>query len=552
MASLELRHLPADVLGLDPWACDVLAQRPTPRSLPGMIVPGRLDEIPPYELRPDVDERKELAENLLDHLGPFQPHVAVLDSIRSIVDQDAAVVIAGQQPGFLGGPLYDIYKAVSAIKLAKELSKAWSKPVVPVFWNHADDHDIAEVHHLWIQNTNLDLRKVSLAGVSSGRTPFWDIRFDEERSRLGAIEELLRQSVLPDVTSADGGEATPGDAALASYLPRHGESFSNAFTRVLLDLFGEHGLIVVEPPWIRESLSRALAKVVASDVMAGLREGTEALRAAGSDHAIDPETAALVFHLEDGKRRALRAAGDEFRFDGEAGSRTGSELAAEIIQEPEAWSAGALLRPLAQDLALPVVAYVGGWGELRYHAQLPPLRARAGVPRTMFVPRLSATVVDPAARTSLERLDVTIDEALRARGHLGQEDDGEEGQSEASRALRLAAAEAKARLSRERETLAEVDRGLAQQLKKAADQMHTQVEKIAGKVERVQANSRGGTGRHLRRVNNAVFPRESPQERVHGSLPFVARHGRAWIDELVREIDPLPTEHVILYLGDPT
>src|SRR5207344_2072434 len=94
----------------------------------------------------------------------------------------------------------------------------------------------------------------------------------------------------------------------------------------------------------------------------------------------------------------------DYRYDGEAGARTAVELAAEIVQEPLAWSAGALLRPVVQDLVLPTAAYVGGWGELDYHAQLGPLRALAGAPATPFVPRLSATLVDAAARESLGKL----------------------------------------------------------------------------------------------------------------------------------------------------
>ena len=539
MTRLELQYLAADVLGLPPWARTTLATRPTPPSLPGMIVPSSLDEVPELQRSFDEEARAELTAGLADALAAFEPHVQVLESVRALREPGTAMVIAGQQPGFLGGPLFDVYKAMTAIRLARALSELWKRPVVPAFWNHADDHDIAEVHHLWIQNPNLDLRKVSLAGVSSGRVPFSNIRFDAERSRLAAIEELVAQNLAPAPHLED---------ALGLFLPRDGESFSNAFSRVMLRLFGASGLVVVEPDWIREPLSRSLAEIVVAELADALRTGGEVLQRAGSERVIDPDGAALVFHHEDGKRAALRLAGSDLRYDGEAGSRTAAELAAEIVQDPGAWSAGALLRPLAQDRTLPVVAYVGGWGELAYHAQLPTLRKRAGVPTTAFVPRLSATLVEPSASASLAKLGAGVEEVLRAKGHFGRDAEAPAAEAPAAAKLRSIARAARDELLDQREALSKVDRGLAQQLRKVAGQVHDSVEKLAAKADRVASNTKGGSRRHHRRLNNALFPRELPQERVHGLLPFAARYGTDWIETLQDEIDPLPTEHLVVHL----
>src|SRR4029453_3969200 len=99
----------------------------------------------------------------------------------------------------------------------------------------ADDHDIAEVHHLWIQNPNLDLRKVSLAGMSSGRTVLSQVVFDPGRHRLGALSELLRQNLW---------QGPEQERALELFVPQAGETFSGAFTRALLGLLGHLGLVV--------------------------------------------------------------------------------------------------------------------------------------------------------------------------------------------------------------------------------------------------------------------------------------------------------------------
>jgi len=541
MAGFALTHLSADSLGLEPWARAALAGRPRPRNLPGMILPDSLDAMPRLASSGkgfDEDARAALSHTLEANLTSRESHVHVIESVRALKHPDAALVVVGQQPGFLGGPLYNVYKAVHVIRLARALSETWGTPVLPAFWNHADDHDVAEVHHLWVTNANLDLRKVALAGMSSGRTPLSELVLEEGTHRLGAIAELLRQT-LPESASRD--------QAIDLFLPKNGETLAGAFTRVLLELFGARGLIVIEPEWIREPLSRSLAQIVSSDVAELLERGGAALEAAGSRPAIDARTAALLFRLEGGKRRALRLAPEGFRYDGEEGSRTGVELAAEILQEPSVWSPGALLRPIVQDRTLPVVAYVGGWGELAYHAQLPPLRDGTRTARTAFVPRLSATLIDPPTLESLRKLELDVGEVLAARGRLG-EDAPSAAESEVAARLRGIAGALKKELLGEQAALALVDRGLAQQLKKVADQSQALVEKLAQKADRVEANAGGRGRRHLRRLNNSLFPRESPQERVIGALEIVARHGTAWIDRLENEIEPLPTEHLVVTL----
>ncbi len=535
---IRLEHLPADAFELAPLARRALAGRPHPASLPGTCIPARVDDVPRPEERFEPDERRAIASALELNLSQLAPHVAVLDAVRTIAKPGTALVVAGQQPGFLGGPLYDLYKALHAIRLARALSAAWERPVVALFWNHADDHDIAEVHHLHVVNQNLDLRKVGLPGMSSGKRPFGEIVLSEDEHRLGPIAELLRQTLA---------ESEDRDAAIETFLPRDGESLAAAFTRAFTALLGPHGLVVFEPSWMRDTLSRRLAAIVGSDPVPALRAGAEALRGAGEEAAIDPEKAALVFHHENGRRLALRAGGDGFRYDDEPGSRTPSELAAEIVQSPANWSAGALLRPLVQDLALPVAAYVGGWGELAYHAELPPLRAAVGAPATPFVPRLSATLVDEASRASLGRLEV--DALTVLRGALA-EDDGSGASAPVADALRGVADEAAEKLLALREELGALDPGLGVQLKRTAKQLTDLVGKLAAKADRVQANRTGKGRRHQRRLASYLRPRDLPQERVLGTLQFTARFGTAWIAELLRELEPFPSEHLLLHLEE--
>ncbi|MBL8863614.1 MAG: bacillithiol biosynthesis cysteine-adding enzyme BshC [Planctomycetes bacterium] len=536
---IRVEHLAADILGLAPLARAAVAGQLDPEVL---VAPRRIAdfEVPPDRL--DADAHAELSEALIRNLAPLAPHVAVLDSARALAQSGACAVVTGQQPGFLAAPLYSVWKALQAIRLARELSSAWGRPVVPLFWNHADDHDVAEVHHAWVLNPHLDLQKIALAGLASGRQPVSRIVVDDVVNRLGPIREALRQLVRDE---------PHGERAIELFVPHSGETLARAFTRALTGLLGPHGLVVLEPDWIRPALSRALAQVVAADPARSLARGAGRLRERGFDVAIDPAEAALVFAVDAKGRRALRSGGDGFRYDGEDGSRSGVELAAEIVQDPAGWSPGALLRPIVQDLCLPVAAYVGGAGELAYHAELGPLRDAAGAARTPFVPRGSVTLVDGHVRFALARLEASVEAILRARGQFAPPGSAEPEPPVLGK-LRTAAQRAKSELDGLRPELAELEPGLAVQLKRTADQVQDLVSQLADKALRVQSNRAGKGRRHERRANNALFPNQTPQERVFGPLQFVARHGEGWLEELLEAVDPLGGDHLVVHLPGRT
>lgn len=553
-----------DVLGVQGLAAALLAARDAgalaPGTAGGFVVPRDLSEIPEPEERFTRDERDRLATTLERALAPLEPHVAVLDSIRSLRAPRASVVIAGQQPGFLAAPLFNLHKALHVVRLARALAQAWERPVVPVFWNHADDHDLAEVNHAFVANQNLDLQRIGLSSLSSGRQPFSRVVLTEERHRLAAVRATLEELLRGEPHLAE---------ALELFLPREGESLARAFTRANTALLGHLGLVVLEPDWIRPELSRALADVIGRAPLGrkpggggtfedALHRGAQGVSALGHAPAIDPREAAILYRVDATGRNALRLGGEGLRYDGEQGSRTRAELAAEIVQDTSAWSPAALTRAIAQDAALPTAAYVGGLGEMAYHAQLVPLRDLAGVPRTPFVPRFSCTLVEPDVAASLDKLGLSAEHVLRARGVLDGGGGGGGASNDAAgtppvvEAMREIASRAARELNQQRQALAELDAGLAANLKRTGDQIRSLVEKMAEKAERVHQNRAGRGQKHLRRVSNALMPRGTPQERVLGPLPLVARHGRGFVDELLECVPAIPLEHVVARFEDAT
>ena len=526
---IQIQDLGPEWLNLTPDKAEALRTK----SMAGVPVLTDLADAQPCadvwstELRTEVS--KAIAKGLGSEVLKAQGKTSA--ALQTLIQPGSLAVITGQQPGFLCSPLYSLIKAMQACRLAQELQTKWRRPVVALFWNHADDHDVAEVNHTYIQNRNLDLQKVTLSGLASGKRPLSNIHLDHEGQGLGAIQALLEQNF---------GMYPHCQEALDLLMPKDGETLPAAMTRILTEWLGEHGLVVIEPDWIRKPLSMALAQVVSSDLAQALAEGN-------ADGSIEAHSAAILFEIVQGERHALRLHADGFVFDQTGATIPPEELATRIRNSPDCWSPGALLRPLVQDMVLPVYGYVGGLGELAYHAQIPPARRASGAPQTVFIPRVSVTLVDEECSASLKKSGLTLLDILGAKGEFEIEE--VEGDTPAAiTEVQDIVREAQEKLRAKRSALAEIEPSLETGLRRAADQMASGVEKLLAKALRIHQNKGGKEKRHIRRLNHRLMPRGLPQERVLGPLEFYTRYGPDWVRALYDAVPPVCASHLAMNL----
>src|SRR5437879_377788 len=114
---------------------------------------------------------------------------ANLDRLR----QGAAAIVTGQQVGLFGGPMFAVYKALTAIKLAQEATTA-GIDTVPVFWLATSDHDLAEVNHVSMPGADGVPSTLTISSRGVAGAPVSDVRLGDEI--LPAVEEAA--SLLGD------------------------------------------------------------------------------------------------------------------------------------------------------------------------------------------------------------------------------------------------------------------------------------------------------------------------------------------------------------------
>ncbi|MCA8949913.1 MAG: bacillithiol biosynthesis BshC [Planctomycetes bacterium] len=463
--------------------------------------------------------RDALANALVAYANKHGAPEAVLQNAEALRDSNVQIVITGQQPGLCGGPLYTLHKAATAIRLCQKINAeagAGGRRVVPVFWNHSDDHDFDEANRLFLVNQSQDVQ-----------------RFRIERDRVGEplrsipvgrdVEKILEEvdALLPQTEFRDW--------AMSIFRPRHpNETFGDLQARLMFELFGQHGLLVIEPrdlpPEAFEPLPRWWSK--AHDVRDRVRNACEELGDLGIDITLDP-TATMMFELTGGRREPLA--------DGEPAGR------------PQDLSPGVLLRPLWQDAVLPTIAFVVGPGEFSYLAAVAPLYRLLGVPQPVFVPRASLTLVEPSLQRLLQRFSLDIPELEQGPERLAEQLHDEQG-DELGDALADLQSRLGGDLDRIGQRLAKVDSSLTAALERARGKMIDELKRLDGKIKTVQQNRQGTGMRQIRRLCSVLRPRGRMQERVLGPLTYLVSHGSALAETLVEAADPFRIEHGVLEL----
>jgi len=470
------------------------------------------------------DRRAALVSALREQNGPG-------DSLDLLAQAGTVAVVTGQQVGLFSGPAYTIYKALTAARLAKELTGR-GIPAVPVFWLATEDHDFAEVNHTWIFDANHQPVELQINGSPAVGQPVGEVRLTSVP--IDSLRKALREFPF-------GAEVA--DRVAMAYIP--GRTLGQAFGELLRDLLRDFGILQIDPmapavralaaPTIRAALEQA------QDLKKLVLERNRELNAAGYHAQVHVEDdTSFFFLLENGRRLALRGRNGNYL------SSDGRFSPQELMERADHISPNALLRPVVQDSILPTVAYIGGPAELAYLAQAAVLyRALLGR-MPVAVHRSGFTVVDQRGRKLMNRYQLCLsdffhgEDALRERIAAALVPEGLRGVMEETRGSLSQAVE---RLEAE---LAAFDPTLDAALRKSYNKIAYQLSKIERKVGREMMARDERASHDANYLLGLIYPRKHLQERLYSIIPFLAKHGFALIPELAQNIHLDCPDHQLL------
>jgi bacillithiol biosynthesis cysteine-adding enzyme BshC len=430
----------------------------------------------------------------------------------------ALAVVTGQQVGLFGGPLFAIFKALTAVKLADQATRA-GIDCVPVFWLATEDHDLEEVNQVSIPGSDGSLQKLTAPIEGLAEAPVGRVRFNAEiQSVVDAAAGLLGTSEISDFLRE-------------AYRP--GENFGSAFARLFALLFADWGVILLDPSdpefhQISEPIYQAAIERAAELDEALLARG-RALEAADYHQQVKvTPSSTLLFTLRNGarvpvQRRVTGQGTAEFVIEEEQVAE--AELLKRVASSPQDFSANVLLRPVIQDYLLPTLAYTGGSAEVAYFAQVGVVYQALLGRVTPIVPRLSATIVEPKLKGLLERYGLSLPDLFQGPERLRELMASRTLPKELQSAFDQAEVSLEKSLAAIRDGLARLDSTLVDSATNAASKMQHQLTQLRARAARAELRQTEIVGRHAEVLCNLLYPDKTLQEREIAGGFFVARHG---------------------------
>ncbi len=448
---------------------------------------------------------------------------------RLLADRQTVAIVTGQQAGLFGGPLFTLYKALTAIKLAEQVSRDHKVPAVAVFWIDAEDHDWEEVRSCTVFDDSLTPRSVALpARPGVDPAPVATIALDHAiLEALDNVEQLLPPTEF---------RGSIVDGLRRAYAP--GIGMADAFGRWMEEVLGNRGLIVYDSsdaaskPIVGEVFARELSNPGHTVKLAALAGSDLTARGYHAQvHAQDDSLA--LFYLEGG-RRAIRQQDGRFVVGDQ--QYAAPALVQQATSQPAGFSPNVLLRPIVQDTIFPTICYVAGPNELAYLGQLRGVYEHFGVPMPLFYPRASATILDSAALRFLTKYKLPL-EALQAQDEAALNEllktqippVVEESFAEAEKTIG-------AQMARLVAAMPALDPTLEGAARSTLERMQRDLQTLHGKMIQAAKRRDETLRRQFIHARALAFPGGHAQERTIGFLSLLNQYGPALVDRLDEEL----------------
>jgi bacillithiol biosynthesis cysteine-adding enzyme BshC len=456
----------------------------------------------------------------------------------------ALAAVTGQQVGLFGGPLFSIFKALTAVKLAEQATAA-GVDCVPIFWLATEDHDLAEVNHVALVSEQgvpepFAAESQAFEGNAVNDAPVGTVKFGPE------IEPVVERAA-----------ALLGDSEVTTWLCRAyrpGETLGSAFALLFARLFADWGVILLDPadkdfhdlakPLFRAAIERA------SELDEALLARGKALEAAGYHQQVKVTSATtLLFEVKDGARTVVRRRnnggnGGEYIVGEERVSHR--ELLDRIEKVPESFNPNVLLRPVVQDYLLPTLVYTGGAAEVAYFAQVAVVYEKLLGRVTPILPRFSATLVEAKPERILTRYQLGLPDLFHGPEKIREAIAARSLPSDLQTRFSAAYASVEQSMTALRESIGRLDSTLVDTAQSSQESMAHQISRLQARVSRAEGLRNEVITRHADALSHALFPHKALQEREVAGVSFVARYGPELLANLYQTIHPDCHDHQVI------
>lgn len=429
--------------------------------------------------------------------------------LEALADDRTFTVCTAHQPNILSGYLYFVYKILHTIRLAADCAREMPDcRFVPVFWMGSEDNDLEELGQIRLHGEKLTWKTTQKGAVG---------RMKVDQPLLDLIQRIAGTLGV----EAHGLETI--DMLQDAY--RKGITVAEATFRLIQHLFGEFGLLVLQPD--HADLKRAMVPAFREELtgQASHRMVEPVAQALDAIHKAQVHPREInLFWLDDDVRGRIIPVGDRFIVDGTDLSFTGPEILAALESDPGRFSPNVVLRALYQETVLPGVAFIGGGSEVAYWLELKRLFDHFGVPFPVLILRNSFLLTEAEDRRLVKASGWTVHDLFQDPRALM--DDLSRRLSSHSLEMDPEIREAERFYQLLSERAGAIDPTLVGHVQALRSKAVDRLRSLGPKLLRAERRKHAEAERRLLKIRARLFPGGSLQERYDNILPYLARHGR--------------------------
>ncbi len=487
-----------------------------------------------------IADRELLADTLTDQYQIITQYARIWDpefaipqpvqnNIESLRLANTYSITTGHQLNIFAGPLYFIYKIVTAIKLTQQLKAQFpDKNFVPVYWMASEDHDFAEISY-----TTIGGKKVHWWLESSGAT--------------GRIHpETLRQAL----------NQYKGVLGMADHAPQLAEIVETAYTRFdrLADatrymvnaLFGQYGLVIIDAD--NKRLKQQFAPIIERDIIEqnsfkNISATNENLHNLGVHIQVNPREINF-FYMKGALRERLVFEEGRYKVLNTDISFTEEALKQEIKHNPQKFSPNVVMRPLYQEVILPNIAYIGGGAEVVYWLELKSNFEFYKVDFPVLILRNSGLVIRKETAARIKRMELSPADIFKSTDQL--KNYWIKKHSEHNLSLQNEWSELTAIFSALKERATKIDPTLGPSTEAVQARLKKAIDNLERKLIKAEKNNYHTRLEQIEQIKAELFPGSSLQERNENFGLLYVKWGQAFIGELIRNFEPLAFEFAVL------
>ncbi len=488
---------------------------------------------------------KGLRQNIADRLVAYNRGLGcstkTLENIEKIKDKRSAVVIGGQQPGLVMGPIFLIYKIITIIKTAAFLQEKLSVDVVPMFWNASDDSDFSQIEQFTLLSEGLHAYSLQAVdryrGFMFSKIPLVEAEF---KGIMGFVKKSLRESDFKEEILDLIEKCLKDDQKM---------TIPFFFSKICSSLFSKDGLVIIDPNegGIKEFSSKIIktemekSKQISRSVNQaglGLKEKGYHAQLKAIDRSLN------IFYNNDSGRSKIFMEEDKYRIGNDVFKK--ADIWDNVLKDKTEISLNVILRPVFQDSILPVLCTVCGPSEVSYFAQLKDAYRFFNMELPIIYPRFMATLAEKKVKKTMDDIGLEYEMLEMDKDKQVNEAVKRKVDHDINASMGHLRADLNTRLKEFEKELLKNYNTIGSSFDRIKRNLNKEIDILEKKVLSEQKKKNKYIIDAADKIFLNLFPKDMMQERTINIFSYINKYSFTMLDDIIEQYEPFDFYHKII------